>query len=154
MEGIGCIPTTVPTYISCPAGVNVWIWGHNIQGKDVQNVQYGTMSRHEQWEIMEGIGLETTGVKLRTWTKEGGGDVENIGRWLTQFCRSVTFWYGSGSADVTTDLRTRIRNLLFSSVADKMSMKNKLFQSFLQYFLNVHFHQSSKIKSQKEVIKK
>ncbi len=46
MEGIGCIPTTVPVptyvlYLSCPAGVNVWTWGHNIQGKDVHIVQYG-----------------------------------------------------------------------------------------------------------------
>jgi hypothetical protein len=32
---------------------------------------------------------------------------------FSQFCGSVTFWYGSGSADPTSDLRIRIQILLF-----------------------------------------
>ncbi len=44
--------------------------------------------------------------------------------------------------------------LLFSSLADKMPTKVKFFSKFfglLRYFLKVHLHHSSKIKSQKEV---
>ncbi len=50
----------------------------------------------------------------------------------------------------TTDLLIRIRILLFSSVADKQPTKNMF---FAYYFLKVHLHQSSKIKSQKKLQK-
>ncbi len=50
MKGRGfCNRTAVPTYITCPAaGVNVWTWGHNIQGKDVQCMYNTVLSRHKQ----------------------------------------------------------------------------------------------------------
>jgi hypothetical protein len=53
----------------------------------------------------------------------------------------------------TTDLRNRI--LLFSSVVAKMPSKRRCYFSkfFADYFLKVHLHQSSKIKSKKEVTK-
>jgi hypothetical protein len=42
----------------------------------------------------------------------------------------------------------RIHILLFSSVAIKMSTKNEFFLSFFAfYFLEVHLHQSSKMKN-------
>jgi hypothetical protein len=44
-----------------------------------------------------------------------------------QYCGSVTFWYGSGSADQYH------RILLFSSVAFKMRTKNKFFACLLDY---------------------
>jgi hypothetical protein len=61
----------------------------------------------------------------------------------------------SGSLDPHhIDLRIRIRILHVSSVACKLPPKNKFFLSLIAYyFLKVHLHQSSKIKSQK-VIKK
>jgi hypothetical protein len=55
---------------------------------------------------------------------------------------SVTFWYGSGSADPYYHLW--IRTLIYSSVGDKMPTK---------YFLKVHSYQLSKTKSKKEVNK-
>jgi hypothetical protein len=44
--------------------------------------------------------------------------------------------------------------MLVPSVADKQPTKTNFFQSFAFYFFKVNLHQSSKIKSQKEVIKK
>ncbi len=48
-----------------------------------------------------------------------------------------------------------IRILLFSSVAFKMYIKNIFYfiSLFADYYLEVHLHQSSKIKSHKEVTK-
>jgi hypothetical protein len=65
----------------------------------------------------------------------------------------VTFWNRSGSADPygTAGLGIRIRIPLFSSVADKMPTKNKIF--FLLHFEGTFtvctIHQSSKLKCQK-----
>ncbi len=48
------------------------------------------------------------------------------------------------------DILVRIRILLFSSVADEQHKK----RFFASYFLKVHLHQSSQLKSQKEVTKR
>jgi hypothetical protein len=49
-----------------------------------------------------------------------------------------------------TDLRIRIRLLLFSSMADNMPTKISFFQIFFAYYFSkVHLHQSSKIKVKK-----
>ncbi len=64
----------------------------------------------------------------------------------------MTFWYGSVSWDLYTELRIRI--LLFSLVAFKFPTKKKTFffkLLLLFSFLCVHLHQSSKITSQKTV---
>ncbi len=52
-----------------------------------------------------------------------------------QCCRSVTFWYGSGSADPTSDklIQVQLRILPFSSVTFKMATKNIYF--FLRFLL-------------------
>jgi hypothetical protein len=64
---------------------------------------------------------------------------------LNQCCGSVTFWYGSGSADQYHSLTDP--EPAFSTVVDKMSTKLSLCHSFIAYyFLNVHLYQSSKIK--------
>jgi hypothetical protein len=47
-------------------------------------------------------------------------------------------------------IRSLLRILIFSSVAFKMPTKNNVFAF---YFLKVHFHQSSTIKSHEEVTK-
>ncbi len=53
----------------------------------------------------------------------------------------------------TTDLRIRIQILLFSSLADKMQVKNKYFLKVFMFFnfLQENLRLSSKIKRQKEV---
>jgi hypothetical protein len=70
--------------------------------------------------------------------------------YIRQCCGSMKFWYGSGSADPYPWIRMRIRILLFSSVIFKTS--KKILSFFAYYFLNVHLHHFSKIKSHKEVI--
>ena len=69
---------------------------------------------------------------------------------LNQCCGSMTFWGGSGSADpclwlmdpdpaiIVIDLQDAIKKLIF----------NTIFSAY--YFLKVHLHHFSKIKSQKE----
>ncbi len=73
-------------------------------------------------------------------------------------CGSVTFWYGSGSADpynwVTNPDSDLAPILLFSSVTFKMSTKEVFFPKlFAFYFFKVHLHPSSKTKSHEEVKK-
>jgi hypothetical protein len=64
-------------------------------------------------------------------------------------CGSVTFGTDSDPRIRITNLRIRIRILLFSSVADKKLTKKK-FIFFIAYcFLKVHLYQSSYIKTQK-----
>ncbi len=63
---------------------------------------------------------------------------------IKQCCESMTCWCGSGSMPL-------IRILLFSSLTFKMPAKTNFFSAY--YFLKVHLHHFSKIKSQKEVTK-
>ncbi len=68
-----------------------------------------------------------------------------------QCCGSVTFWYGSGSANQYHWLKDLDPDpiLLFSSVAFKMPTKNKFFWSFFAYYFLIlhllHLDQSLKI---------
>ncbi len=67
---------------------------------------------------------------------------------------SVMDQWHFGTGIRNTDLRIRIRFLPFSSVADKQPTKNKFLKSFFAYYFSkVHLHQSSKIKSQRELKK-
>ncbi len=69
---------------------------------------------------------------------------------MIQCYGSVTFWYGSGFADPYL-LLIRLRILLFSSVTFTMATK-KLFLSFFAFFfLKLHLHHFSRIKSHKDV---
>ncbi len=77
-------------------------------------------------------------------------------------CGTVTFWYGSRSGDPyfwITDpdlIRLRIRILLFSLVTFKVATKIIFFSKFyclLPYFLKLHLHNFSKIKSHKKATK-
>ncbi len=61
---------------------------------------------------------------------------------------SVKFWYGSGSSD---PYLWRPRILLFSSLTFKMPNNLIFFQIFFAfYFLKLHLHHSSQIKSHKK----
>jgi hypothetical protein len=67
---------------------------------------------------------------------------------LAEFCGSMNF-----CADPNPRIQTSeewIRIMLFSSVTFKTSTKN-YFKFFAYYFLKVHLHHFSKIKSRKEV---
>ncbi len=65
-----------------------------------------------------------------------------------QCCRSMKFLFGSESADPYFS-RIRIQILLFSSVTFKTLIFSKTFW-LLPYFLKVHLHHFSKIKSHKK----
>ncbi len=67
----------------------------------------------------------------------------------------MTFWGGSGSGSADPclwQMNPDDRILLFSSLTFKMPAKNKFFNTIFSacYFLNLHLHRFSKIKSQKE----
>jgi hypothetical protein len=66
---------------------------------------------------------------------------------LNQCCGSMTFWGGSEPGSGSW-----IRILLFSSLTFKMPAKktNFLTQIFAYYYLKLHLHHFSKIKSQKK----
>ncbi len=70
-----------------------------------------------------------------------------------QCCGSMTFWYGSGSADPCL-WPIWIRILLFTSLTFKTQKNNKKKKFSAYYFMKVpRLHHFSKIKSQKEVTK-
>ncbi len=118
----------------------------------------GSVSRDLEVRMMECLGLEHQAMKsslanphsrsgMLASTTFGAGTSTTEQNYVDQCCGSVTFWYGSGSAPLTCGSGS----CFFSSVAFKMPTKNKfLFFCSLPYFLKVHLHQSSKIKSQKE----
>jgi hypothetical protein len=72
-----------------------------------------------------------------------------------QCCGSMTFWGGSGSMPLTNGFGSGsgswFRILIFSSLTYKMPAKNKFFDKIFSayYFLKLHLHHFSKIKSQK-----
>jgi hypothetical protein len=64
-----------------------------------------------------------------------------------QYCGSVTFWYGSGPAG------PRIRASAFAVFVIDLKEAKKKSKFSAYYFLKVHLHDFSKIKSHKEVAK-
>ncbi len=67
-----------------------------------------------------------------------------------QCCGSVTFWYGSGSANPYHWLPDLDPDTAFSSGADKMPTKKCfLLEFFAYFFLNVHLKQFSQIVKEK-----
>ncbi len=67
-----------------------------------------------------------------------------------QRCGSLTFWCGSDPDPWIHASEYWIRILLFSSLTVKMPTKNYFKKNSASYFLKVHLHHFSKIKSQKE----
>ncbi len=81
---------------------------------------------------------------LCVWT----GKKRNVFDFFKHCCVSLTFWYGSGSADL---YRWLMDPDSFRQWPSRCQQKLSFLRFFAYYVFKVHLHQSSKIKSHKEV---
>ncbi len=101
-----------------------------------------------RWKTRSGSGIGFNDSRPTTLTK---ALINPTGNWP---CISITTLLAI-VPNIGTDLDTRIRTLLFSSLTFKMSTKFVFFLNFfVYYFLKVHLHHYSQIKSHQEATKK